>query len=309
MEQTFITTVMLPVALGVIMLGLGLSLTLADFRRIVAYPRAAAIGLTCQMIVLPLACLGIAHAFNLSPPLAVGLMLLAASPGGVTANLYSHLAHGDVALNVTLTAINSVLSVVTLPLIVNFSLDHFMGDGRSIPLQFGKVLAVITIVLVPVALGMLLRARKPALTQRMDKPVRLLSAAFLVLVIVSAMANERENMVSFLKQVGLAALAFNLVSLTVGYVVPRLARVARRQAIAVGMEIGVHNGVLAIAIASSPHLLDNPTMAIPAAVYGVLMLFTAAGFGWLVSRGGEARPEDAHRGGRERAGSVSARQT
>jgi BASS family bile acid:Na+ symporter len=284
MEQTLATAVLLPVALGVIMLGLGLSLTIADFRRVVLYPKAAAIGLSCQMLVLPLVCLGIAHAFELSPPLAVGLMLLAASPGGVTANLYSHLAKGDVALNITLTAINSVLSLLTLPLIVNLSLDHFMGEGRSIPLQFGKVLAVITIVLVPVAIGMVLRSRKPQLADRMDKPVRILSGVFLVLVITFAIVNERENFVPFVKQVGLAALAFNLASMTIGYVIPRLFRIERRQAIAIGMEIGIHNGVLAIAIASSPHLLDNPTMAIPAAVYGVLMLFTAAAFGWLVAR-------------------------
>src|SRR5688572_7513867 len=110
MQQDAITNILLPIALGVIMLGLGLSLTIADFKRVIAYPRAVAIGLGCQMLVLPFACLGIAHAFGLPPVLAVGLMLLAASPGGATANLFSHLAKGDVALNITLTAVNSVLS-------------------------------------------------------------------------------------------------------------------------------------------------------------------------------------------------------
>ncbi len=104
MEQNVITSVLLPVALGVIMLGLGLSLTLADFKRVIVYPKAVAIGLACQMLILPFACLGIAHAFDLPPALAVGLMLLAASPGGATANLFSHLAKGDVALNITLTS-------------------------------------------------------------------------------------------------------------------------------------------------------------------------------------------------------------
>jgi BASS family bile acid:Na+ symporter len=286
MEQNVLTVVLLPVALAVIMLGLGLSLTIADFRRVAVFPKAAAIGLTCQMVVLPVVCFGIAHAFELAPPLAVGLMLLAASPGGVTANVFSHLAKGDVALNITLTAINSVLSLVTLPLIVNLSLDHFMGEGRPIPLQFGKVLTIVAIVLVPVATGMVIRSRAKRIAERMDRPVRLSSAVFLVLVIAAAMVNERHNLVVFLRQVGWAALAFNVASMTIGYVVPRLARVERRQAIAIGMEVGVHNGVLAIAIASSPQLLDNPTMAIPAAVYGVLMLFTAAAFGWLVARRG-----------------------
>ncbi len=284
MEQNVITTVMLPVALGVIMLGLGLSLTLTDFSRIVKYPRAAAVGLGCQMLILPAACLGIAHAFDLSPPLAVGLMLLAASPGGATANLFSHLAKGDVALNVTLTAVNSVLSLVTLPLIVNYSLEHFMGEGRSIPLQAGKVLSVFAVVLIPVAIGMLVRSRKPLVADRMDKPVRIISAVFLVLIIASAIIKERARIGEHFQDVGLAALAFNLTSMAIGYLIPRLLRVERRQAIAIGMEIGIHNGTLAIAIASSPVLLNNATMAIPPAIYSLIMFVTAAMFGWFVSR-------------------------
>ena len=284
MESSVLTTVLLPVALGVIMLGLGLSLTLADFARVVRYPRPVIVGLSCQMILLPAACLLIAEAFGLPPELAVGLMLLAASPGGVTANLFSHLARGDVALNITLTAVNSVLSLFSLPIIVNLAMAHFMGDEQSIPLQLDKVVQVFAIVLVPVGIGMGLRARWPGLAQHLDRPVKALSAVFLILVVAASIFQERHNVVGFIQQVGLAALAFNLVSLLVGYVMPRLARVERRQAIAIGMEIGIHNGTLAIAIASSPLLLNNSVMAIPAAVYSVLMFFTAAGFGVLVNR-------------------------
>ena len=284
MEQSIITSVLLPVALGVIMLGLGLSLTIADFKRVIVYPKAVAIGLVCQMLVLPFVCVGIAHAFGLPPELAVGLMLLAASPGGATANLFSHLAKGDVALNITLTAVNSVLSLVTLPLIVNLSLEHFLGEGKAIPLQFSKVISVVAVVLVPVAIGMLIRSKKPAAADRLDKPVRILSAVFLLLVIGSAIIKERANLGSHVQAVGLAALAFNLASMTVGYLIPLLARVERRQAVAIGMEIGIHNGTLAIAIASSPQLLDNGTMAVPAAVYSLIMFFTAAAFGVVVAR-------------------------
>ncbi|MBA3396420.1 MAG: bile acid:sodium symporter family protein, partial [Deltaproteobacteria bacterium] len=282
MEQSVITSVLLPVALGIVMLGLGLSLTVADFKRVIVYPKAVAIGLACQMLILPAACLGIAHLFDLGPALAVGLMLLAASPGGATANLFSHLAKGDVALNITLTAVNSVLSLVTLPLIVNFSLAHFMGEGRSIPLQFSKVLQVVAIVLVPVLIGMIIRSRKPIIADRMDRPVRLISLVFLILLVGAAIMKERANIGTFFAQVGFAALAFNLTSLLVGYVIPRLARVERKQAIAIGMEIGIHNGALAIAIASSPALLNNPTMAIPPAIYSVIMFFTAGAFGYFV---------------------------
>ncbi len=284
MEQNVITAVLLPIALGVIMLGLGLGLTIADFKRVIVYPRAVAIGLGCQMLILPAACLGIAHAFHLGPELAVGLMLLAASPGGATANLFSHLAKGDVALNITLTAVNSVLSLITLPLIINYSLEHFMGEGRSIPLQAGKVLSVFAVVLVPVAIGMVIRSRKPLVADRMDKPVRIISAVFLVLIIASAIIKERARIGEHFQHVGLAALAFNLTSMAIGYVIPRLLRVERRQAIAIGMEIGIHNGTLAIAIASSPVLLNNPTMAIPPAIYSLIMFVTAAMFGWFVSR-------------------------
>jgi bile acid:Na+ symporter, BASS family len=284
MEQSIITTVLLPVALAVIMLGLGLSLTVADFKRIVVYPRPVAIGLICQMLILPAVCLGLAHVFSLPPELAVGLMLLAASPGGATANLFSHLAKGDVALNITLTAINSVLALITLPLIVNFSLVHFLGEGRSIPLQFTKILQVVALVLVPVTIGMLVRWRRPAVAQRLDKPVRKLSALFLLAVVASTIFKERSNAGDFIQQVGLAALAFNLASMTIGYVVPRIFAVERRQAVAIGMEIGIHNGTLAIAIASSPSLLNNPTMAIPAAVYSIIMFVTASLFGLYVAR-------------------------
>src|SRR5688572_14629381 len=138
-------TVLLPLALGIIMLGLGLSLTVADFRRVQQHPRAVLIALACQTVLLPLVCFALVKGFALGPALAVGMLLLAASPGGTTANLYSHLAHGDVALNITLTAVNSVLALVTLPLIVNFALAHFMDADQSIPLQFGKVLQVFAI--------------------------------------------------------------------------------------------------------------------------------------------------------------------
>jgi BASS family bile acid:Na+ symporter len=283
-EQNVITAVLLPIALGVIMLGLGLSLTIADFKRVIVYPKAVAIGLSCQMLILPAACLGIAHAFDLGPELAVGLMLLAASPGGATANLFSHLAKGDVALNITLTAVNSVLSLITLPLIINFSLEHFLGEGRSIPLQASKVISVVAVVLIPVAIGMLIRSRKPLIADRMDRPVRIISAVFLLLIIASAIIKERARIGAHFQDVGLAALAFNLASMTIGYVIPRLLRVERRQAIAIGMEIGIHNGTLAIAIASSPVLLNSPTMAIPPAIYSLIMFVTAAMFGWFVSR-------------------------
>ncbi|MBA3549915.1 MAG: bile acid:sodium symporter family protein [Nannocystis sp.] len=285
MQSSVLTTIFLPVALGIIMLGLGLSLTIADFKRVVVYPRAVIIGLVCQMLLLPVICYGLAVGFGLPPELAVGLMLLAASPGGATANLFSHLAHGDVALNITLTAVNSLLSLLTLPFIINYSLTAFMGEGKVLPLQTDKVLQVFAIVLIPVSIGMLIRARRPQIADRLDKPVRIISAVFLVLIIAATIIKERAIIGDAFVSVGPAALCFNLASMTLGYGLPRLLRLDKRQSIAIGMEIGIHNGTLAIAIASAPTLLNNSTMAIPPAIYSLIMFFTAGVFGYLVSRG------------------------
>ncbi|MFD6563594.1 bile acid:sodium symporter family protein [Micromonospora profundi] len=281
-----LTLIGLPIALGIIMLGLGLGLTVEDFRRVAQHPRAAVIALVCQVLVLPAICFGLVLVFGLAPELAVGMMLLAASPGGTTANLYSHLFGGHVALNITLTAINSVLAAFTLPILVNLSAAYFLPDGRSIGLQFDKVLQVFAIVLIPVAIGMLIRARVPQVAERLNRPVRILSVVVLVAVIAGAVLGERENIADYFVSVGLAVLAFNLLSLAIGYGVPRLAGVDRSAATAAGFEIGIHNSTLAITIALSPALLDNAQMAIPGAVYGIVMFFTAAAFGYLVTRVG-----------------------
>jgi BASS family bile acid:Na+ symporter len=286
MENTVLLTLFLPIALGIIMLGLGLSLTPADFRRVVQFPRAVLVGLVCQMIVLPVVAFFIARSFELSSVLAVGLMILAASPGGATANLYSHLAKGDVALNITLTALNSILSLFTLPLIVSFSLQTFLDTGQYIPIQFGKVLEVFGIVLVPVAIGMLLKSRVPGFASRMERPVKIASALLLLLVIIASVLREKENLGTFFQQVGLPALLFNVCSMGVGYVLPRLLQIEHRQAIAIGMEIGIHNGTLAIYLALN--VLQNTAMAMPAAIYSLIMFFTAAVFGYLVNRSGRA---------------------
>ena len=273
----------LAIALGVIMLGLGLSLTVADFKRVVQYPRAMLVGLACQMIILPAVCFGIAVGFGLSPVFAVGLMLLAASPGGATANLYSHLSQGDVALNISLTAVNSVLSVFMLPLIVNFSLGYFMADDATqVGIQLKKVIEVFAIVLVPVGLGMLIQHYNKSFADKMEKPVKIVSALLLVAIITIMIIKEKEALVEGFASVGLAALSFNLVSIAVGFFVPRLLNVPQRQAIAISMEIAIHNGTLAIFIAAN--VLNNSEMTLPPAVYSIIMFFTAGLFGFFISR-------------------------
>jgi bile acid:Na+ symporter, BASS family len=282
--DSWLTTIGLPVALAIVMLGLGLGLTVGDFRRVATYPKLVLVALGCQVILLPALCFLLVLLFDLSPALAVGMMLLAASPGGTTANLFSHLFGGHVAVNVTLTAVNSVLAVFTLPIVVNLSADYFMGDSTTLGLQFDKVLQVFAIVLVPVAIGMALRARFPDLADRLARPVKILSVVVLVAVILGAILKERENIADYFVAVGLVVLLFNLLSLAIGYGLPRLTGSGEPESVAAGFEVGIHNSTLAITIAISPALLDSTEIAVPAAVYGITMFFTAAGFGWLVAR-------------------------
>ncbi|CAN5416125.1 bile acid:sodium symporter family protein [soil metagenome] len=287
-----LTTIGLPVALGIIMFGLGLSLTLGDFSRIAKHPRAVVIALICQVILLPAICFGLVLLFNLPPVLAVGMMLLSASPGGTTANLYSHLFRGDIALNISLTAINSIISVVTLPLIVNLAIAYFNpGDGQ-LGIDFIEALKVFAIVLIPVALGMLVRRWKPNFADRMDRPVRIASVIILIIVIAGAVvSNLKPLMENFAALAGIT-IVFCLISLTIGFWIPRLLKVTREQSVASSFEIGIHNATLAIVIAQTA--LNNFEMSLPAAVYGVLMFFIAAAFGFVI-RGRRDAPAGASR--------------
>ncbi len=262
------------------MFGLGLALTPGDFGRIARHPKAVAIALVCQVILLPVICFGLVLAFGLPPVLAVGMMLLAASPGGTTANLYSHLFRGDIALNISLTAINSVIAVVTLPLVVNFSFTYFMAADDQIGIQFGKAVEVFAIVLLPVAIGMLIRWWKPMFARNMDKPVRIASVVILVIVIGGAIAANRVILVENFGTLSGITAVFCLCSLTLGYLIPRTLRVSRSQSIASSFEIGIHNSTLAIVIAQT--VIGSVEMSLPAGVYGVLMFFLAAGFGFLI---------------------------
>ncbi len=282
MPANFLSTTLLPIALGIIMLGLGLALSLDDFKRVIKYPKAVAIALVCQMVLLPAICFFVAKIFGLEPALAVGLMLLAASPGGATANLYSHLSDGDVALNITLTAVNSILTLFTLPLVVNFSLAYFMTSDQYVPMQFTKVVEVFMIVLLPVTFGMILKSKLPSFAAKMDRPVKIFSAVFLFLIIVAAFYRERVMLTTHFGTIGFPVLVFNLLSMGLGYYLPQVWRVEKKQAIAIGMEIGIHNGTLAIFIALS--VLNNSLMSVPAALYSLFMFFTAALFGYLVKK-------------------------
>jgi BASS family bile acid:Na+ symporter len=276
-----LATVGLPVALAAIMFGLGLGLGGEDFRRVGQRPKVIAVALACQLVLLPAVCFGLVVLADLPPVLGIGMMLLAAAPGGTTANLMSHLFHGDVALNISLTAVNSIISIVTLPIVTGLVIAYYdRGDDVSVP--FGEVLKVFVIILVPVAIGMVVRARNAAFAARMDRPVRALSAILLGLLVVGIIVDERDNIEGYFADIGLVAAAFCVISLVVGYVVPKAFGVVEKQAIASSFEIGLHNGTLAIFIAVE--VLGSVTFSVPAAVYSLVMLPLAALWGTYVTR-------------------------
>ena len=273
MDPTFIPTVLLPAAVGVIMFGLGLALTPVDFARVVQFPRAVIVGLLVQTIVLVVVAFAIIQLFDLPPMLAVGFMLLAASPGGAMANIFSHLAHGDVALNITLTAINSVLALAWLPLVMNWSLAYFLGTEVHVPAPTRKIMEVATVIILPVLIGMWVRYAWPALALRAAGSVRIGSVLLLALVVAISLVKSGAIMLQHIGAVGLACITLNLVALAIGYAVPRLIGLPIPQATSISLEIGIHNAAVAIFVAMK--VLDSEVASVPAALYGIVMIATA----------------------------------
>ncbi|HWT90692.1 MAG TPA: bile acid:sodium symporter family protein [Solirubrobacterales bacterium] len=280
MDSPLIVEILLPAAIAVIMLSLGLALTREDFRRVLVAPRGVAIGMLNLALISPLLALAMADLFGLSPELAVGLVLLGASPGGMMANMLTHLARGDTALSVTMTAISSLGAMVTVPLFLGLAGDHFGATEIGDVGMLGIVLRVFAITIVPVTLGMELRRRRPDRVEALYPRVRLISLALFVAVVLGAIASEHDTVIENLAEVAGAALALNLAAMGLSFAISKLARLGDRQATAIALELGIHNSALAIAVGAS--LSDD--LAIPAAVYSSFMLFTGGAFAWAMSR-------------------------
>ena len=274
MPEDFLKTVLLPAALMLIMLGMGMSLTVADFRRVLSSPKASLVGVIMQLLSLPVVAYALATLLKLPGDLAVGLMLLAACPGGPTSNLITHLSKGDTALSVTLTAISSIVTVFTIPLVLSWSMDHFLGAAQVIALPFGKTLIQLLVVtLVPILIGMLIRARCPAFSHRMGKPVNAASLAFLLLIIVAAILKEKD-LGAQIAAAGPAAITLNLLGMTLGFVVAAAVGLPLAQRICIAVEVGIQNGTLALAIALG--MLESARIAIPSVVYSLFMFLSGA---------------------------------
>jgi bile acid:Na+ symporter, BASS family len=285
MESNFLTAVFLPFALFIIMLGMGLGLTVKDFTRIFVEPKAVIIGLIAQLIIVPVVGFLLAIFFPLSPELAVGVVILAACPGGPTSNLVTYLVKGNIALSITLTAISSLVTVFTIPLVVNLAMQQFMAESVALQLPFLKtVIQIAVITLIPVSLGMLTHHYASTLAATIEKKVKWLSLFFLGLIIVGLLLKERENVSSFFLQVGGVTLTLNVLTMVLGYGLSVLTGLNRECAKAITVEVGIQNGTLAILIASTPTFLNNPNMAIPAAVYALLMFVTSGIFVGLIQQ-------------------------
>ncbi|MEX0812297.1 MAG: bile acid:sodium symporter family protein [Chitinophagales bacterium] len=270
METNIITQVFLPLALFIIMLGMGLTLVPNDFKRVLRFPLAVAIGLVLKLLLIPLLTFGILFLIPLQPELAVGFVLLAACPGGATTNLIAHLAKGDVALSITLTAIASCVTVFSIPIVVNIGLEQFMGETMLIKLPVMKtILQILAITIIPVMIGMVINNKYPELSKKSEPLVKKLSALFLVLIVFAALMKERENILDFFKKAGPVALILNLSGMLLGYGITKLLTKQKDQAVTVGIEVGVVNGTLGIAIAAG--ILQNSVMTIPSAIYSLIM--------------------------------------
>jgi bile acid:Na+ symporter, BASS family len=279
-DSPFLTSFLLPAAIAVIMCSLGMTLTPADFRRVLVAPRGVAIGMLNLALISPLLALTTAELFGLSPELAVGLVLLGASPGGMMANMLTHLARGDTALSITMTAISSVGAIVTVPLFLALSASHFGAGEVGDASMLGIVARVFAITVIPVAIGMWLRRRDPARIEAIYPRFRNVALVLFAVVVLGAIASEHDTVAENAAEVGGAALALNVAAMSLSFAISKLARLDDRQATAISLELGIHNAALAVAVGATL----AATLTIPAAVYATFMLFTGGTFAWAMSR-------------------------
>lgn len=268
-------------ALAIIMVGLGLSLRPADFARLRTKAKPAALALFLQMVLLPVVAVSLNSAFGVQGYLAVGLILLAATPSSVTANLFSYLFGGDVAFNVALTGVNTFLCALTLPVLGSWALAHYVGEGQMVPVLFDNALRTIGIVVVPVLVGMVIATQAPRVAARVETPVKVLSALLLVVFSLGAIVKEWTTLVGGFAQVGSAILLFNGIAIFLGFTCARAAAFDRRTAITMAFQASVHNAIQAIYVGLA--VLGQPSAALPAAVYSISMNVFALVFGWAIS--------------------------
>ena len=275
-----ISKVLLPISLAIIMLGMGMTLILSDFTRIIKYPKAILIGLTNQLIFLPIIGFSLAIVFNLSPVMAVGLMILATCPGGATSNLITQVCKGNIALSVTLTAIASIVSIITIPFILSYALEYFgTGTDTTIKLPIvDTILQIMVITVIPISLGMLIRKYKTNFSIRMEKPMRIASTVIFILVFIAVIAANFNIIGKAMKEVGIVTLLLNIITMGLGYLTAKLFKLNLKNVISITIESGIQNGTLAFVIATT--VLNNVELGIPTGAYAIWMFITGGILMW-----------------------------
>lgn len=268
--------ILFPAALAFIMFGLGMELTAADFTRLARMPRPVLVGLLGHMFILPLVALAMIGLFPMPAAFAIGLMVVAACPGGAVSNLWTHQARGDVALAVTLTALSAAVAVVWVPVLLNLSVAYLIGGSSNIRLPLGPTMVHIAMLTVlPVALGMSVRRLAPGFAQRMDRPVRILSLLFLALIVVAILVRGRGELGHLLATAGPPVLLYNFLVMAIGLLLARLARLTPKQVITIPIEVGIQNVIMAATLATAPQFLNRPEAGLVPSIYGFTMTLMA----------------------------------
>jgi len=266
-------TIILAIALIIIMFGMGLSLVKGDFIRLVQHPKAVIVGLVNQILLLPVIAYVLISLLDVETDIAIGIMILAACPGGPTSNLITYLAKGDIGLSISLTTVNSFITIFTIPFVIDFALSQFLEADEMVQIdKLQTVIQIFVIVIIPVSLGMALKNAQPAFADKMNKPVKIASGTVLFLVIIGLILKKKEDLIPYLQQAGLAALVLNITTMLVGLATARIAKLNLAQSRTISIESGIQNGTMAIAIASG--ILMNDNYAIAPAVYSLIMFFT-----------------------------------
>lgn len=269
MQASVLTEVLLPLALAFVMFGMGLTLTLSDFARLLKAPKAVLTGFIGQIILLPMMALGLCFVFDLPDYIAVGVMVLAACPGGTTSNLISHVAKANLALSVSLTAISTIACVFSTPFIIQFALDYFVKENTPDFSIIQTVIGLVGISIVPVILGMTIRCFNSRFATKTESFFRQFSMYFMLLMIVGVLVSERNNLAASFERAFLVCLTLNLSSVLLGLGLAKLSNLAFKDSLTLAIEIGVQNAALAMLICIT--FLDAPDYAIAPGVYGVAM--------------------------------------
>ena len=277
---TIIGQIFLPVSLAIIMFGMGLTLVIRDFIRIFTYPKAVLVGLINQIILLPIIGFSTVVLFKLSPTMATGVMILSLCPGGPTSNLITQVSRGNIGLSVTLTALASLITVFTIPVLLSEAIAYFTGNtGVVIELPvLQTMLQILVITVIPIAIGMIIRKRNEGFALRMEKPMRTASTILFVIIFLLIIIANKDNLVQAMKEVGLATLLLNLLTMGLGFLTAKLFGIAGNSQITITIESGIQNGTLAFVIATT--ILNNFEMGLPTGAYSIWMFITGGILMW-----------------------------